>query len=175
MQVWISRKVRRRAARSFGNNVSRPSLLVSHFLLVRTYPHAYPRSLVGDADICAYVLGPKVSVAAPKARHSTKTKRGSRPTSLQLLTNNVLPKVELRSHHYPHAVTTAVQYIREIIIVNKVGGDTKTKSWGDLPGNPASKAVKHYVVRCGRLPVQEAADKLSDVWVVGLGRENPVQ
>ena len=80
------------------------------------------------------------------------------PAMLQLLLQNILSKRELRSHHDPHAITTAIQYVREKIIVNKVGGYTKTKIRGDLPGDPTSEAVKHYGVRSRRLRAQEAGD-----------------
>src|SRR5208337_10766 len=53
MPVWILRKVRRRAARSFENDVSRPSLLVSHFLLSQNTPQTCTRCLDGGADICS--------------------------------------------------------------------------------------------------------------------------
>src|ERR1039458_7555617 len=102
------------------------------------------------------------------------TKCSSRPTILQLLLQNVLSKRELRSHNEPHAVTTAIQYVREKIIMNKVGGHAKAEVWSDLPAHPTSEAVKHYRVRGGGL-TEEGGDNLLGDQVFRLGRNTCVE
>ena len=125
-----------------------------------THPNLFRAAWSAERTLVWLIFGAPGPVAVLHAVFlNAQAKCGQPPIILQLLLpHNVLPKRELRSHRDPHAVTRAIQYVREKIIANKVGGYTKTKVRSGLPGDPTSEAVKYYRVRAGRLPVQEAAD-----------------
>src|SRR5271166_1460717 len=81
---------------------------------------------------------------------------------------DVFAEAELGRQRKPHGVTAAVQQIREIVEASHVRRDPQAEVRIDLPGGPASKAVKNGIVGGGQLPAaQQGADKRRDKWVRG--------
>src|SRR5271165_4269810 len=133
-------------------------------------------ALLAAPTFClVHAWGPWVGCAPERSNPLRQNAAACQP-SLQLLPQNVPAKIELRPNRDPKAVTPAIQYVREKIIVNKVAGYANAKVMGRLIGNPASEAVKHYRVRTRRPPVQETLNNLREYWPAAeLGLLAPVR